>query len=126
MSGAIWEREGRRAYFLHRWPSQRAMKRIRQRVRELTPRSRCHVDTRDVIASLNPVLRGWGEYYRTGNAAQRFNQIDTYVWKRLRSLRVQRKGRNVRPGDLDRWSRDYFVGLGLHRLRGTVQYPGAA
>lgn len=126
MSGAIWEREGRRAYFLHRWPSQRAMKRIRQRVRELTPRSRCHVDTRDVIASLNPVLHGWGEYYRTGNAAQRFNQIDTYVWKRLRSLRVQRKGRNVRPGDLDRWSRDYFVGLGLHRLRGTVQYPGAA
>ena len=126
MSGAIWEREGRRAYFLHREPSQRAMKRIRQRVRELTPRSRCHVDSCDVIADLNPVLRGWGEYFRTGNAARRFNQLDSYVWQRLRSLRVKRKGRNLRPGEVERWSRDYFVGLGLHRLRGTVRYPEAA
>lgn len=126
MSGVIWEREGRRRYFLHRWPSHRAMKRIRQRVREKTPRSRCHDDTRDVIADLNPVLRGWGEYFRTGNAAQRFNQLDTYVWLRLRSLRVKRKGRNVRKGDLARWSREYFHDLGLHRLRGTVRYPEAA
>ena len=126
MSGAIWEREGRRVYFLHRWPSERAMKRIRQRVRELTPRSRCHDDTRVVIADINPVLKGWGEYFRTGNAAKRFNQLDSYVWSRLRALRVKRKGRNVRPGDIDRWSRDYFVGLGLHRLRGTVRYPGTA
>jgi group II intron reverse transcriptase/maturase len=126
MSGAIWEREGRRVYFLNRWPSQHAMKRIRQRVRELTPRSRCHDDMRVVIADINPVLRGWGGYFRTGNAAKRFNQLDSYVWSRLRTLRVKRKGRNVRSGDLDRWSRDYFVSLGLHRLRGTVRYPGAA
>ena len=32
-----------------------------------------------VIADLNPVLRGWGNYFRTGNAAAKFNQIDTYV-----------------------------------------------
>jgi group II intron reverse transcriptase/maturase len=126
MSGVIWEREGRAAYFLHREPSQRAMKRIRQRVRELTQRARCHVDTRDVIADLNPVLRGWGEYFRTGNAAKRFNQLDSYVWLRLRALRVKRKGRHLRSGEAERWSRDYFVGLGLHRLRGTVRYPEAA
>src|SRR5262249_25822784 len=35
LSGAIWERERKRLYFLHRWPSQRAMKRVRQRVKEL-------------------------------------------------------------------------------------------
>ena len=102
------------------------MTRIRQRVRELTRRSRCHVDTCDVIADLNPVLRGWGEYFRTGNAAERFNQLDTYVWLRLRTLRVQRKGRHLRPGEVERWSREYFHGLGLHRLRGTVRYPEAA
>jgi len=102
------------------------MKRIRQRVREMTPRGRCHVDTCDVIANLNPVLRGWGEYFRTGNAAKRFNQLDSYVWQRLRSLRVKRKGRHLRPGEVERWSRDYFHDLGLHRLRGTVRYPEAA
>ncbi|MBL0151832.1 MAG: hypothetical protein IPP87_25550 [Ideonella sp.] len=36
------------------------MNRVRERVRELTPRWRCHQDVRGVIAELNPVLRGWG------------------------------------------------------------------
>ena len=126
LSGAIWERSRKRLYFLHRWPSQRAMKRIRQRVRELTPRGRCHADIREVIGQLNPVLRGWGNYFRTGNAAACFNQLDTYVWQRLQSLRIKRKGRHLRAGEVTRWERDYFHGFGLHRLRGTVEYPEAA
>jgi group II intron reverse transcriptase/maturase len=123
MSGKIWEEQGKKLYFLQRWPSQRSMQRIRQRVKELTPRSRCHADLRDVIADLNPVLRGWGNYFKTGNAARRFNQLDGYVWRRLRSLRIQRKGRNLPAGEARRWTRDSFHNLGLHRLRGTVQYP---
>jgi group II intron reverse transcriptase/maturase len=123
MSGLLWERKGARLYFLQRWPSDRSMQRIRQRVKELTPRGRCHQDLRDVIADLNPVLRGWGNYFRTGNAATRFNQLDGYVWRRLRTLRVKRKGRNLRPGEANRWTREYFWNLGLHRLRGTVCYP---
>ena len=99
------------------------MRRVGQRVKELTPRSRCHADVRDVIADLNPVLRGWGNYFHTGNAARRFNQLDTYVWRRLRALRVARKGRHLRPGEAERWTSDYFHNLGLHRLRGTVRYP---
>lgn len=126
LSGPLWEKQRKRVYFLHRWPSQRAMKRVKQRVKELTPRSRCHEDLRDIIARLNPVLVGWGSYFRTGNAAKKFNQVDTYVWKRLVSLRVERKGRHLRPGEVERWTRDSFHGLGLHRLRGTVKYPEAA
>jgi group II intron reverse transcriptase/maturase len=123
LSGRIWEREHKRLYFLHRWPSQRAMTRVRARVKELTPRRRCHADLREVIADLNPVLRGWGNYFRTGNADQRFNQLDSYVWRRLLSLRLKRKGRQLEPGEVKRWTRDYFHELGLHRLRGTVAYP---
>jgi group II intron reverse transcriptase/maturase len=126
MSGKIWEEQRRRLYFLQRWPSDRSMKRIRQRVRELTPRGRCHADLRDVIADLNPVLRGWGQYFRTGNAAKRFNQLDSYVWRRLMRLRVQRKGRHLRAGEAKRWTRESFHDLGLHRLRGTVRYPEPA
>jgi len=126
MSGRLWEREHKRLYFLHRWPSNRAMKRIRQRVKELTSRGRCHADLRDVIADLNPVLRGWGNYFRSGNAYERFNQLDGYVWQRLQTLRVKRKGRNLKPGEATRWTSEYFWQLGLHRLRGTVQYPEAA
>jgi hypothetical protein len=126
MSGPIWEREGKRVYFLQRWPSHRSMKRVRQRVKEVTGRNRSGVDLRDIIADLNPVLRGWGNYFRTGNAATKFIQVDTYVWKRLHHLLVQRKGRNLRPGDAQRWPSDFFHALGLHRLRGTIQYPEAA
>ena len=70
------------------------------------------------------VLRGWGNYFKTGNAARKFNQLDSYVWQRLRALVRKRKGRNLRPGEMARWTRDEFVRLGLHRLRGTVRYPG--
>ena len=127
MSGVIWEREKRRVYFLHRWPSAKSMKRVRQKVRELTDRRWSGVkDVRTLIAFLNPVLRGWGAYFRTGNAAKRFNQLDTYVWQRLRTFLVRRKGRNLRPGQTDQWDRNFFHSHGLYRLRGTVKYPEAA
>jgi group II intron reverse transcriptase/maturase len=123
LSGMLLEKKGLRLYFLQRWPSQRSMQRIRQRVKELTSRSRCHADIRDVIATLNPALRGWGNYFRTGNAAKRFVQIDGYVVRRLRALRLKRKGRNLRPKEARTWTRDCFENLGLYRLRGTIRYP---
>jgi group II intron reverse transcriptase/maturase len=126
LSGQIWEKQHRRVYFLQRWPSQRSLRRVRRRVKELTPRRRCHADLRAVIGELNPVLRGWGNYFRTGNAARKFNEVDSYVWQRLRALRLKRKGRALRAGEAERWTRDFFHALGLHRLRGTVQYPEAA
>jgi group II intron reverse transcriptase/maturase len=126
MSGRIWERERKRVYFLHRQPSQRSMKRVRQRVKQIASKSRCHEDLRVIIGELNPVLRGWGNYFRTGNAHTKFNQVDSYVHERLRTLRVKRKGRNLCAGEAARWNRDSFRALGLHRLRGTVQYPEAA
>jgi RNA-directed DNA polymerase len=50
-------------------------------------------DLRTVIADLNPILRGWGAYFRTGNAARSFNQIDTYVYERLKALHLARQTR---------------------------------
>jgi RNA-directed DNA polymerase len=126
MSGPIWMKERRCVYFLQRWPATKSMKRVRQRVKELTPRSRCHDDPRNVIAALNPVLRGWGQYFRTGNASAKFTDVDLYVARRLKRLRIHRKGRHLRPGEARQWSRHYFYALGLHRLHGTVQYPGVA
>jgi RNA-directed DNA polymerase len=127
MSGPIWEKQGKRMYFLQRWPSHRSMKRVRQRVKELTGGNRSGVkDVRVIIADLNPVLRGWGNYFRTGNAAQKFIQVDHYVRRRLHRFMVRRKGRNLRPGDAQQWTSDFFHTLGLHRLRGTIQHPEAA
>jgi RNA-directed DNA polymerase len=81
---------------------------------------------RDTLAQLNPVLRGWGAYFRTGNAAIKFGQVDDYVAWRLKRLLRQRPGRNLGPGHAAQWTPAYFHALGLHRLRGTIQYPEAA
>jgi RNA-directed DNA polymerase len=126
MSGPLWEQQHRRVYFLQRWPSPRAMQRIRQRVKTLTPPPACHRDLRATIAQLNPVLRGWGAYFRTGNAALKFGQVDDYVNWRLKRLLIKRHGRHLRAGQTARWTPDFFHALGLHRLRGTIHYPEAA
>lgn len=77
-------KERREVYFLQRWPSTKSTKRVRQRVKELTPKSRCHDDPRNVIAALNPVLRGWGQYFRTGSDSVEFTDVDRYVAWRLK------------------------------------------
>jgi group II intron reverse transcriptase/maturase len=127
MSGPVWVQERRRVYFLHRWPSAKSMQRVRQKVRELTDRRWGGVkDVRVLIANLNPVLRGWGEYFRTGNAMKKFTQLDRYVWQRLCRFLTRRKGRNLKPGEVKQWDGNFFHSHGLYRLRGTVKYPVAA
>ena len=72
------------------------------------------------------MLRGWGNSFRTGNAARKFGQIDDYVRRQLMRFLVRRKGRHLRAGEPSAWTSDFFRDLGLHRLRGTIRYPGAA
>jgi RNA-directed DNA polymerase len=126
MSGRLWEQKRIVRYYLHRWPSSTAMSRVRDKVRERTGRNRVGRDIREVIAELTPILRGWGNYFRTGNAAEKFRQIDSYVTWRLFRLMVKKRGRNLRAGQADRWTEEWFNGHGLHRLRGTIRYPKAA
>jgi RNA-directed DNA polymerase len=126
MSGRLWEQRRVVRYYLHRWPSQRAMKRLREKVHARTGRNRVGEDIRVVIADLNPLLRGWGNYFRTGNAAGKFRQADDYVVRRLRSLMIRKRGRNLRAGQVGAWTEEWFNGHGLHRLRGTIRYPKAA
>ena len=126
VSGRLLER-GVRRYYLQRWPSQRSMKRIRAKVKARTGRNRVGIgDVRELIAALNPILRGWGNYFRTGNAADTFDEIDRYVAWRLKRLLVKRKGRNLRAGEAAQWTADWLRSQGLYRLGGTIRYPRAA
>jgi group II intron reverse transcriptase/maturase len=120
--------------YLFRWPRTKAMNAIRQRIREVTNWRRWWrmEDIREVIDELNPILRGWGNYFRTGNASRHFTTIDRYVAYRLRLLLRRRRchqgrGRNRRP---ILWRREWYHArfvreFGLHQLLGTIRYPGA-
>ncbi len=127
MSGRLWEQRRIARYYLHRWPSARSMKRLREKVRDRTGRNRVGVrDIRDVIADLNPLLRGWGNYFRTGNAARKFRQADRYVAWRLQRLLIKQRGRNLHAGQAWQWTEEWMHELGLHKLSGTIRYPKAA
>ena len=79
-----------------------------------------------MIAILNPVLRGSGNYFRTGNASLKFQQVDRYVNQRLVRLLRHVRGWRRRPFSLRDWSPARFAEFGLHRLVGTIRYPGFA
>ena len=115
--------------YLFRWPSPKAMNRVRARIRELTDRQRRAgmKDIREVVRDLNPVLRGWGNYFRTGNASLKFRQMDRYVTERLVRL-VDRGHRARQRAFVNRtWPAARFVKeFGLHQLAGTIRYPGGA
>ena len=84
-------------------------------------------DIRDVIEVLNPVLRGWGNYFRTGNASLKFQQVDRYVNQRLVRLLRHVRGWAHRPFSLREWTPARFAqAFRLHRLVGTIRYPGLA
>src|SRR3984957_6102866 len=113
-----------RAHFVQRWPAPKAMKRVRKRVHELTDKRQSGKDVKQIIATLNPVLRGWGNYFRSGNAERKFNQLDSYVFWRLAQWMGRGGGQRVQR--MEKWTHDRFVDMGLYRLRGTVKYPTQA
>lgn len=113
-----------RWHFMQRWPSPKATKKLRERVRELTGRKQNGKDVKQIIAELNPVLRGWGNYFRTGNADREFNKMDAFVIQSLRRWQHRRGGQRATKRPLFTW--DQLRGMGLYRLRGTVKYPSQA
>ncbi len=113
-------------HFMHRWPSPKAMQRVRERVHDLTGAHRSGAkDVKEIIASVNPVIRGWGNYFRTGTADREFNQIDWYVHERITRWLWRRGGQRARCRR-DEWPFERLFGMGLHRLRTTVRYPAQA
>jgi group II intron reverse transcriptase/maturase len=78
------------------WPGQRAMKTIRGRIRELTHRRWMVLPLEEVIRRLNPVIRGWSQYFRMGNATRKLQALDRYVAYRMGKFFRGRLGRRKR------------------------------
>jgi hypothetical protein len=117
-----WKWRGK--FYLQRWPSARAMSSIRAKIRALTDRRATGLALSATVDRLNPVLRGWGNYFRGGNSARKFMQIDSYVHERLAILATAKHKRSGR-----RWATTYnvawFQRLGVHTLSGSVRYGSA-
>lgn len=107
------------------WPSQRSMRSIRAAIKAVSaPRAKLHLPVEDIVKELNPILRGWGAYFRRfGNGGQ-MAQIDHYVRLRIAlfaSKKRQRRG--VSPWQLCR-DPSWWQVLGLYQLSGAISARG--
>jgi len=108
--------------FLARWPADKAMQRARDRLRELTRRSRSLLPVKHVVADMNRFLRGWAAFFRFGNSAARFHKIRSYALMRLALFIAKRHKRRRGFG----WSVVTYRSpdqLGLVTLSGIVVDP---
>lgn len=88
------------------WPSQKSMKNVKAQIRMLTDRSKLCKLPEEIITRMNPVIRGWRNYFRVGNSTKRFQTLDSFISKRLWLLqRAKRKARcrYIRIDDFNRW-----------------------
>ncbi len=111
----------RRLTFLARWPSRKAAQHARDRIRDLTARSRLAVPVEKVVRDVNVFVRGWAGYFRYGNSAESFDEISAYADERMCLFIGKRHQRGRRYGQvmlIHSGNR-----LGLINLNGTVVAP---
>lgn len=84
------------------WPGQKAMKKVREKIHGITDRKWLCNTPQEVVFNLNPVIRGWRNYFRCGNSTKRMQQLDIYVWQRLR------RWARLRKGSRGHWNRSVF------------------
>ncbi len=119
-----WRWRGR--FYLHRWPSDRAMRSIREKVREFTGHNMTTASLEYVVGKINRRLQGWGHYFRHGNSARKFAQIDSYVHQRL-VIFMSTKHKLRRHHNWRRFDWEWQKGVGVYQLTGTVRaYPAHA
>jgi len=65
-----------------------------------------------VIAKINPILRGWVNYFRIGHSSSCFSKVKQWVEMKIRKHLIRARGRNGFPWKR-RGSEWLYEGLGL-------------
>jgi RNA-directed DNA polymerase len=99
-----------------RWPKKASEQRFRRAIKAKTRRTSGE-SMATIIASINPIIRGWYGYYRHGHWTT-FRPLDSYVRGRLRSIPRKREGKRGRGrgADHQRWPNAYFDAHGLFTM----------
>ncbi len=76
------------------YPTPKAMKSVKTKIRDVVRKGQ-HWDLPDLIKEkVNPILRGWGNYFKTGNSRKHFLSIANYTtWTLCIMLRKKHKKR---------------------------------
>jgi RNA-directed DNA polymerase len=90
-------------------PSADSIKQIKRKLKELW---RKHVGTPTValISEMNPVIRGWSNYFRTGVAKEIFSDLDSFMY-----YRAQRYMKRRHPRKSAQWRMQKYWGQSIGR-----------
>jgi RNA-directed DNA polymerase len=117
--GYHFERDRHDPKRIRRWPRQKSVQSLRAKLREKTPRLNGHSLAR-IIASVNPVLRGWFGYFQHADTRWLFRSLDGYLRRRLRRILLKRAKKTRRSGRggiaHQRWPNAFFAEQGLFSL----------
>lgn len=103
---------GRQWRYLNVFPSEKALKRERAKLHEMTNHRQCFKPIPQLIEELNRHLKGWANYFSFGYPRVAFREINTYVRYRLEQHLRRRSQRPFRPPEGVSFN-DHFKNLGL-------------
>jgi group II intron reverse transcriptase/maturase len=96
-------------------PSMKSIKRLRKRIHDETSRRWNATTPEKRVEELNPILRGWANYFSQGPVMEIYRAIDNYTARRLRIWLRKRSGK--RGTGYRQYSDQYlYLKLGLIRL----------
>ena len=82
-------RSSARSGGLYAFPREKSVQRFMDQVRQRTQR-RVPLNTEELIDWINPVLRGWGNYFKRAHVRKLFNRLDRWIVRRIWSHRFKR------------------------------------
>jgi group II intron reverse transcriptase/maturase len=82
-------RSGAQSGMLYAYPREKSIQRLEEAVRKRTRRN-APLDTQELIDQLNPVVRGWGNYFAKAHVRKLFNRLDRWIVRRIWSHRHKR------------------------------------
>jgi RNA-directed DNA polymerase len=74
---------------LYAYPREKSIQHFKDQIRNLT-RRRAPVTLPEMIAEINPIIRGWGQYYKKAHVRKLFNRLDRWIVRRIWSYRYKR------------------------------------
>lgn len=117
--GYHFERDRRDPKKVGHWPRRKSVQSLRTKLRERTSQLNGHSLAR-IIASVNPVLRGWFVYFKHTSTRWLFRSLDGYLRRRLRRILLKRAKKRRRSGRSlithQRWPNAFFAEHGLFSL----------
>ena len=119
--------KGRGRKYLNVIPSEKALKKAREKLREMTDSHQCFKPIPDLISEINRHVKGWASYFSIGYPISAYWQIDWYVRSRLRQHLRRRSQRPFRPPQGTTLN-EQLQKLGLVSLtaKSTAQLPADA